>query len=85
MEEKAVLILEALRDSTRVQFSKLLDGFRERSHGVMTFLAGLELSRRRVLLLRQSEPFAELWMYRREDDGSASPDPEPIVETGVEA
>ncbi len=85
MEEKAVLILEALRDSTRVQFSKLLDGFRERSHGVMTFLAGLELSRRRVLLLRQSKPFAELWMYRREDDGSASPDPEAIVEEGVEA
>jgi segregation and condensation protein A len=67
MEEKALLILGALRDSTRVQFSNLVAGFRERSHGVMTFLAGLELSRRRLLLLRQSQPFAELWMYRRED------------------
>ena len=37
-------------------------------HGVMTFLAGLELSRRRLLLLRQSSPFTELWIYRREDE-----------------
>jgi chromatin segregation and condensation protein Rec8/ScpA/Scc1 (kleisin family) len=96
MEEKAVLILEALRESTRVQFSKLLDGFRERSHGVMTFLAGLELTRRRLLFLRQAKPFAELWMYRREEGGGseqmgdAPPPPETIVdpelmEKGAEA
>jgi segregation and condensation protein A len=92
MEEKAVLILEALRESTRVQFSKLLDGFRERSHGVMTFLAGLELTRRRLLFLRQAKPFAELWMYRRDDGGDtdAPPPPETIVdpdmmEKGAEA
>lgn len=89
MEEKAVLILEALRVGTRVQFTKLLEGFKERSHGVMTFLAGLELSRRRVLMLRQARPFAELWMYRRDDDGDAVPAPgdleETLVEKGVEA
>jgi segregation and condensation protein A len=85
MEEKAVLILQALTESTRVQFSKLLEGFRERSHGVMTFLAGLELSRRRVLLLRQTKPFAELWLYRREDAAEASPEPEGLEDRGVEA
>lgn len=92
MEEKAVLILEALRESTRVQFSKLLAGFKERSHGVMTFLAGLELSRRRILLLRQAKPFAELWMYRREEGGAENeaggaegPAPEALVEKGAEA
>jgi chromatin segregation and condensation protein Rec8/ScpA/Scc1 (kleisin family) len=68
MEEKAVLIMEALKESARVQFTRLLMGFRERSHGVMTFLAGLELTRRRVLVLRQAKPFAELWLYRREDE-----------------
>jgi segregation and condensation protein A len=67
MEEKAVLILDALSKSARVQFSRLLAGFKERSHGVMTFLAGLELTRRRVLVLRQAKPFAELWIYRRDD------------------
>ena len=73
MEEKAVLILDALRQNARVQFSRLLSGFKERSHGVMTFLAGLELTRRRMLVLRQTKPFAELWIYRREEeDGSAA-------------
>lgn len=68
MEEKAVLILDALKRKTRVEFARLLDGFKERSHGVMTFLAGLELTRRRLLFLRQTRPFAELWIYRRDDE-----------------
>ena len=68
MEEKAALILEALQQNASVQFSKLLSGFKERSHGVMTFLAGLELTRRRVLFLRQSSPFQELWIYRRDEE-----------------
>ena len=37
-------------------------------HGVMTFLAGLELTRRRQVLLRQVRPFTELWVYGREDE-----------------
>lgn len=81
MEEKAVLILEALKRSSRVEFSNLLRGFRERSHGVMTFLAGLELTRRRIVLLRQTRPFSELWMYRRNDDVVEEPDP-PALEDG---
>jgi segregation and condensation protein A len=85
MEEKAVLILEALRESARVQFSKLLSGFKGRSHGVMTFLAGLELTRRRVLFLRQTKPFAELWIYRREDEDAGVPIPEPTADEGGEA
>lgn len=69
MEEKSVLILDALKRSTRVEFTRLLSGFKERSHGVMTFLAGLELTRRRLLFLRQTKPFSELWIYRREEGG----------------
>lgn len=93
MEEKAVLILDALKTSTRVEFGKLLSGFRDRSHGVMTFLAGLELTRRRILFLRQTSPFSELWIYRRNerleaeeadpiDDGrheQDAPDDEPMT------
>jgi segregation and condensation protein A len=81
MEDKIVLILDALRESTRVEFSKLLTGFRDKTHGVMTFLAGLELTRRRILFLRQTRPFAELWMYRREDDPE-DPNPEDEHELG---
>jgi len=69
MEDKVVLILDSLRETTRVEFSRLLLGFEERMHGVMTFLAGLELTRRRLLYLRQTKPFAELWIYRRESPG----------------
>jgi len=69
MEEKATLILDALKRSTRVDFAALVRGFRNRMHGVMTLLAGLELTRRRVLVLRQTRPFADLWIYRREDGG----------------
>ena len=35
---------------------------------MMTFLAGLELTRRRMLFLRQTRPFSELWIYRRDDE-----------------
>jgi len=76
MEDKVVLILDALRETTRVEFSTLLLGFREKMHGVMTFLAGLELTRRRLLFLRQTAPFAELWIYRREDPGEPEVVPE---------
>jgi segregation and condensation protein A len=67
MEEKAALILGQLKNNAKIRFSELLQDFKERSHGVMTFLAGLELTRRRILFLRQSSPFTELWLYRRDD------------------
>jgi segregation and condensation protein A len=76
MEDKIVLILDALRDTTRVEFTRLLRGFQEKMHGVMTFLAGLELTRRRLLFLRQSSPFTELWIYRREDEEEEAQAPE---------
>ncbi len=81
MEDKIVLILDALRDSTRVEFNRLLLGFEEKIHGVMTFLAGLELTRRRLLFLRQSSPFSDLWIYRREEGDEA---PDASVDTPAE-
>jgi segregation and condensation protein A len=73
MEDKIILILDTLRGSTRVEFSNLMEGFKDRMHGVMTFLAGLELTRRGLLFLRQTRPFHELWIYRR-DEGSEPPE-----------
>jgi len=88
MEEKAALILTALKESTRVEFSRLVKGFSERSHGVMTFLAGLELTRRRILFLRQARPFSELWIYRRNEELAEEPDaqaqPDGVVDESVE-
>jgi len=83
MEDKMTLILGTLRKVNRIEFSRLVQPFRERIHGVMTFLAGLELTRRRRVILRQVRPFTELWVYGRKDreetdewDGSEQEDPE---------
>lgn len=73
MDEKVFLILNRLQEGgpgqegeRRVEFRALVAPFQERVHGVMTFLAGLELSRRRRIRLRQSAPFHDLWLYWRE-------------------
>lgn len=72
MEEKVDLILDTLRKVERVRFSSLVRPWAERMHGVMTFLAGLELGRRKEVALRQARPFAELWLFRADRD---VPDP----------
>jgi segregation and condensation protein A len=81
MDEKVLLILSRLREGglgqgeRRVEFRALVAPFQERMHGVMTFLAGLELSRRRRIHLRQSAPFHDLWLYWREREPGDEADP----------
>ena len=83
MDEKVLLILTRLREGglgpgegeRRVEFRALVAPFQERMHGVMTFLAGLELSRRRRIHLRQSAPFHDLWLYWREREPADETDP----------
>jgi chromatin segregation and condensation protein Rec8/ScpA/Scc1 (kleisin family) len=64
MEDKVDLILLTLQRLKRVEFSRLLEPFESRVHGVMTFLASLELARNRKVQLRQTRAFADLWIYR---------------------
>ena len=78
-----MLILDTLKDNSRVEFNKLVFGFQDKMHGVMTFLAGLELTRRRVLFLRQTRPFQELWMYRRNEEAQEEPFPEELAYYGI--
>jgi chromatin segregation and condensation protein Rec8/ScpA/Scc1 (kleisin family) len=75
IEEKMGLIVRTLARLARVEFRRLVEPFGDRLHGVVTFLAGLELSKRRLLSMRQSGPFADIWLYRRDD-----PDPDPDAE-----
>ena len=91
MEDKIDLILTTLREAAQVEFSRLLSGLHglgAKMHGVMTFLASLELTRRRRLFLRQVSPFSELWLYRREappEDEPARTDPSTgLMEEGAE-
>ena len=79
MEDKMDLILGALNRVRRIEFSRLVRPFKSRMHGVMTLLAGLELTRRRRVKLRQVEMFSELWMYPgvgASEDSAAEEDPE---------
>lgn len=66
LEEKIQLILETLGEVSKVEFSRLLEPWKSRIHGVMTLLAGLELSRQRAVTLRQARLFSELWIIRRD-------------------
>ena len=79
MEDKMDLILGTLNRVRRIEFSRLVRPFKSRLHGVMTLLAGLELTRRRRVKLRQVEMFSELWMYpgvEEGEDSAAKEDPE---------
>jgi segregation and condensation protein A len=75
LEEKVELILDTLSRITRVEFRQLLADHPDKRHAVATLMASLELARRRELAMRQSKPFAPLWIYRREDE-SEPKDPE---------
>jgi chromatin segregation and condensation protein Rec8/ScpA/Scc1 (kleisin family) len=67
IDEKIEQILTVLRERSRVEFTALVSPWGSRIHAVMSLLACLELAKRSTLRLRQSSPFAPLWLYRRED------------------
>lgn len=80
MRDKIELIRETLRRAGRVEFGSLVRPWKRKVHGVMTLMASLELARRRVVALRQTSLFADLWLYRGdvedaheawEDDGGS--------------
>jgi segregation and condensation protein A len=74
VEDKMGLIMQTLARIARIEFRRLVQPFGDKLHGVVTFLAGLELAKRRQVAMRQSEPFAEIWLYRREDTESDAAD-----------
>jgi segregation and condensation protein A len=80
LEEKVELILTTLARLNRVQFQELLRENPDRMHAVATFLATLELARRRELTVRQSEHFAPLWLYLAEALEPERADPSEIDE-----
>jgi len=79
MEDKMNLILGMLDRVRRIEFSRLVRPFKSRIHGVMTLLAGLELTRRRRVKLKQVEMFSELWIYPSVE---GSEDPAAMGHTG---
>ena len=82
IEEKIGLIVQTLARVAQIEFRRLVEPFHDKLHAVVTFMAGLELSKRRQVSLRQREPFASLWLYKlNEEDQLPVPDEE-LVEEG---
>jgi segregation and condensation protein A len=74
IEDKIGLIVQTLARITRIEFRRLVQPFGDKLHGVVTFLAGLELAKRRQLTMRQSAPFTEIWLYRVKDSETDAAD-----------
>ena len=77
LEEKITLIMDTLASLSRVEFQQLLKGHPDRLHAVATLTAALELARRREVAMRQSRPFAPLWIYPRTGEIGPVPDEAP--------
>jgi segregation and condensation protein A len=64
IEEKMELIQGALERARRVEYASLVRPWGTRMHAVATVLACLEMARRQAVRIRQSVPFAPVWIYR---------------------
>ena len=74
LEEKIELIVDTLQRMTRVEFQQLLAEHPDKMHAVATLTAALELARRRQVAMRQSRPFAPLWIYPRDGEEPIEPE-----------
>ena len=64
MEDKMEEIEAALGRSRRVEFAQLVAPWGTRVHAVASLLACLEMAKRSMVKIRQSAPYAALWIYR---------------------
>jgi segregation and condensation protein A len=62
--QRIVALLDRLAQESPLEFAQLFAGSRRRSEIIVTFLALLELLRRRLASARQSEPMGAIMVYR---------------------
>jgi segregation and condensation protein A len=74
LEDKIGLIVQTLKRTLRVEFARLVQPFGDKQHGVVTLLAGLELAKRRELVMRQRQPFTPLWFYKQKEQTTDAAD-----------
>jgi segregation and condensation protein A len=60
LTERAAIIRQALRGAPSVVLQDLLDGVRDRTVIAVTFLAMLELMKRREIVVEQAEPWGPI-------------------------
>ncbi len=64
VEEQITYVLDYLSTHGEALFADLIRGLSSKLVVIATFLALLELMRRGVVVVRQSAPFGEIWIYR---------------------
>ncbi len=62
--QRIVLLLDRLATESPLEFSRLFDGSGRRTEIIVTFLALLELLRRRLATARQADPRGPIMIYR---------------------
>jgi segregation and condensation protein A len=76
--QRIVGLLDRLAQESPLEFAQLFAGSRRRSEIIVTFLALLELLRRRLASARQAEPMGAIMIYRTVERMDA-PGPEPAA------
>ena len=93
VEERIAFVAETLEQRKQVLFFDLVSGT-PRLVIVATFLAILELLKQGRILIRQMQPYEEIWLYWREDQpeqqgagdrGSGDGSPQPLTPRSDEA
>ena len=81
--QRIVLLLDRLASESPLEFSRLFEGTGRRTEIIVTFLALLELLRRRLATARQAEPLGPIMVYRsveRVEEAEAAAPGQPILQ-----
>ncbi|HGJ66556.1 TPA: chromosome segregation protein ScpA [bacterium] len=70
VQQKIDSIIELLSKHKRIEFSKLFSDSYIRLEVIVTFLAVLELVKRRKIVARQSQLFGSIWLYPNKNQDS---------------
>jgi segregation and condensation protein A len=69
IEEKIIVVLEALRQDNQVLFKDLFEGSASRMELIVTLMALLELIKHAQVKFNQETAFGQLWLYRGDNFG----------------
>jgi segregation and condensation protein A len=63
--QRILVLIDRLSLESPIEFSRLFSGSTRRTEIIVTFLALLEVLRRRLATARQAEPMGAIMIYRR--------------------
>lgn len=64
LEEQIEFVLSHLVDRSQILFAELMQSFRDRISIIVTLIAVLELVKRNLLMIKQSNPFGDIWIQK---------------------